>query len=67
MRISIQFNSANRLDIEFGYNTAIFQGIYWFTIIKVYLNKDDNHVEYAVIKFEFLKHYKYWNRLKVPK
>ncbi len=71
MRISIQFKPTKRYDLDFGYNTTLFKGVYWFTIIIVYLENNFNslpirtdrdiyYVTYAVMKFKFLKHYKYW-------
>lgn len=63
MRISIQFKPTKRLDLDFGYDTPLFRGMYWFTVIIVYLDKVSSNeygVVYAVIQFKFLKHYKYW-------
>lgn len=60
MRLSIQFTPATRIDLEFGYNTPMFIGMYWFSIVKVYLDKDDT-IEFASLIFNCFKHPKYWN------
>ncbi len=58
MRISIQFKPTKRLDLEFGYDTLLFSGRHWFTIIRVDLINGD--IIYASLLFSLFKHYKYW-------
>lgn len=59
MRISIQFIPSKRWDIEFGYTTKLFSGMYWFCVILVDLDQFGN-VEYASLLINWFKHPKYW-------
>ncbi len=59
MRISIQFEKNQRLDMDFGYRTSLFIGMYWFTMIIVDLN-DEGRVMYANLRLALFLHPKYW-------
>ncbi len=59
MRVSFQFSMNRRYDFDFGFDTAMWSSMYWFTIIKADLN-NTGEVEYASIRFSFLRYYKYW-------
>ncbi len=59
MRISIQFKPNRRIDFDFGYNTPLFSGYHWFTIIICDLT-DDGRVDFASLWLTWFKHPKYW-------
>ena len=62
MKILFQISALKALVICFGYDTQLFNSMYWFTVETVYYDHElpYEYVTFAKLHIAWFKHPKYW-------